>query len=164
MFTIAHDHSRFPTQMAGDVAIYSCTRLRDPELEPLIGKALATRTLLSVRSVRRNTHDSPYSCILHKQCVCLSSMVAIEEDPAPKNGYQQEPRSCGFGAVSAGSKFPRAGLLLAQRDRAVCGLCIFGDAAVANAVTEINHQADHQPHRQPQPVLDGQGKHKHQAT
>jgi hypothetical protein len=39
------------------VAIYSCTSVRDPQLEPLLTKAIATKALLKLKSVRQDPHE-----------------------------------------------------------------------------------------------------------
>lgn len=72
MLKITHTHGRFAAQVVSDVAIYSCTSVRDPTLEPLITKARATKTLLNLKSVRRDPHEQTDACILHKDDVCLS--------------------------------------------------------------------------------------------
>jgi protein-L-isoaspartate(D-aspartate) O-methyltransferase len=55
------------------VMIYSCTSVRDPQLEPLLGKAMGTGTLMRLKSVRRDAHEPSDSCLLHGQEMCLSS-------------------------------------------------------------------------------------------
>jgi protein-L-isoaspartate(D-aspartate) O-methyltransferase len=77
MLKIIHDHGHFAAQVVSDVAIYSCTSVRDPRLEPLIGKALATKTLLKLKSVRMDPHQQSDTCILHGEDVCLSSTEPI---------------------------------------------------------------------------------------
>jgi protein-L-isoaspartate(D-aspartate) O-methyltransferase len=74
MLKITRDGGRFPVQVVSPVAIYSCTSVRDPRLEPLIGKALATKTLLKLKSVRRDPHEQTDTCILHREDVCLSNL------------------------------------------------------------------------------------------
>jgi hypothetical protein len=54
------------------VAIYSCAGARDPELEPLLLKALTTRSFLGLKSVRIDAHQADDTCIMHGSAVCLS--------------------------------------------------------------------------------------------
>ena len=70
---VAHSQNHFAAQVISNVAIYSCTSVRDPTLEPLIRNALATKTLLKLKSVRRDPHEQTDSCILHAESVCLST-------------------------------------------------------------------------------------------
>lgn len=55
------------------VGIYSCTSLRDPELETLLRKAFTTQSLLKVKSLRRDSHDEEATCLVHGRDICLSS-------------------------------------------------------------------------------------------
>jgi hypothetical protein len=55
------------------VAIFSCTGVRDPQLEPLLKQALTSRTLLKLKSVRLDAHAPAETCIVHAPGVCLSS-------------------------------------------------------------------------------------------
>ena len=55
------------------VGIISCTSARDPQLEPVIAKALASRTLFKLKSVRLDAHKPADTCILHGSDVCVSS-------------------------------------------------------------------------------------------
>jgi protein-L-isoaspartate(D-aspartate) O-methyltransferase len=81
MLKIMRSRDRFSAHVVSDVAIYSCASVRDPQLEPLIGKALATKTLLKSKSVRRDSHEKTDSCVLHREDVCLSL-----EEPAARGG------------------------------------------------------------------------------
>lgn len=56
------------------VGIYSCTSVRDPELEPLVRKAFTTQALLKVRSFRREPHEQDETCLMHGKGVCFSSV------------------------------------------------------------------------------------------
>jgi protein-L-isoaspartate(D-aspartate) O-methyltransferase len=73
MLKVIHDSGRFPVQIVSDVAIYSCTSVRDPELEPLIRKALASKTLLKLKSLRLDPHEPFDACVIHREDVCLST-------------------------------------------------------------------------------------------
>jgi protein-L-isoaspartate(D-aspartate) O-methyltransferase len=70
---IVRQHGSFSAQVITFVAIYSCTSVRDPQLVPLLGKALATGALLKLKSVRRDPHEPADTCVLHGGEVCLSS-------------------------------------------------------------------------------------------
>ena len=64
----------FSVQVITFVGIYSCTSVRDPQLEPVLAKAFATGAFLKMKSVRVEPHDTAESCILHRQDVCVSSL------------------------------------------------------------------------------------------
>jgi protein-L-isoaspartate(D-aspartate) O-methyltransferase len=71
---------RFSVEVVSFVAIYSCTSVRDPRLEPLLSRALATGALMKMRSVRREAHDPAATCILHLPELCLSSLPLEKVD------------------------------------------------------------------------------------
>ena len=73
MARIVRQPNGFSAEIVTFVAIYSCSSARDPELEPLIGKALSTGALLKMKSVRCGPHDPDDSCMLHARDVCVSS-------------------------------------------------------------------------------------------
>ena len=54
------------------VVIYSCASVRDSQLEPTLGKAMATGALMKMQSVRRDAHAPDDTCIVHSAGVCLS--------------------------------------------------------------------------------------------
>ena len=54
------------------VVIYSCASVRDSQLEPTLGKAMATGALMKMQSVRRDPHAPEDTCIVHGADVCLS--------------------------------------------------------------------------------------------
>jgi protein-L-isoaspartate(D-aspartate) O-methyltransferase len=60
-------------ELLSPVAIFSCTSVRDAELEPLLAKALASRSLLKLKSVRLDAHAPAETCVVHGSAVCLSS-------------------------------------------------------------------------------------------
>ena len=63
----------FAAQVITFVAIYSCTSVRDAQIEPLLAKALSTGALFKMKSVRLDAHESGETCVLHGRDVCLSS-------------------------------------------------------------------------------------------
>lgn len=74
MLKIVHNGGHFVAEVVSEVGVYSCTSVRDPRLEPLIERALAAKTLLKAKSVRRDPHEETDTCILHRQDVCLSAL------------------------------------------------------------------------------------------
>ncbi len=72
MAKIGRKKAGFSAQMVSFVAIYSCTSARDPQLEPLLTKAMTTGALFKMKSVRLDAHDAGDSCIVHGQGVCIS--------------------------------------------------------------------------------------------
>lgn len=64
----------FAARVISFVGIYSCTSVRDPQLDAALGKAFATGALLKMKSVRVDPHDTIDSCILHREGVCVSSL------------------------------------------------------------------------------------------
>ncbi len=73
MVKITREGEAFGARVISIVGIYSCTSVRDPDLEPVLQKALASRQLMKLKSVRREPHDQNDSCIVHSRDVCLSS-------------------------------------------------------------------------------------------
>jgi protein-L-isoaspartate(D-aspartate) O-methyltransferase len=70
---IIRERSGFSAQVITFVAIFSCIGARNPQLEPLLGKALATGTLMKLKSVRRDPHEQDDTCVVHGDA-CLSSI------------------------------------------------------------------------------------------
>jgi protein-L-isoaspartate(D-aspartate) O-methyltransferase len=75
MTRIRREPAGFSAHVVTFVAIYSCASVRDPNIEPLLGKAMATGTLMRMRSLRRDVHESCDTCALHGPDVCLSTMA-----------------------------------------------------------------------------------------
>ena len=73
MVKITREPGGFSAQVATFVAIYSCASVRDPQLEPLLGKALATGALLKIKSLRRGWHPVAETCVVHGNELCLST-------------------------------------------------------------------------------------------
>ena len=55
------------------VAIYSCTSVRDPQLEQALGKAMGTGSLMKMKAVRRDQHELADTCAVHGNGFCLST-------------------------------------------------------------------------------------------
>ena len=78
MIKIVSDDGRLAAQVLTPVAIYSCTSVRDPQLESLLKKAFATGTVLKLKSVRRDPHEQTDTCVVHGNDVCLSSVEPVD--------------------------------------------------------------------------------------
>ncbi|MGH9325294.1 MAG: protein-L-isoaspartate O-methyltransferase family protein, partial [Terriglobia bacterium] len=63
----------FAAEVVSFVGIYSCTSLRDPELNTALAKALATKALLKLTSLRTDPHEQVETCLAHSASMCLSS-------------------------------------------------------------------------------------------
>jgi len=72
MSKIVRERGGYSTEMVSPLAIFSGGSMRDPELEPLMLKALTTGGLLKLKSVRRDAHEIAETCVLHGKDVCLS--------------------------------------------------------------------------------------------
>jgi protein-L-isoaspartate(D-aspartate) O-methyltransferase len=73
MAKITRRGDAFWAELVSPVAIFSCTSVRDPQLEPLLMKALTSRSLLKLKSVRVDAHVPAETCLVHASGVCLSS-------------------------------------------------------------------------------------------
>jgi|SRR5579864_6164140 len=62
---------KYEARVFNFVAIYSCISVRDPQLEPLLGKAMATGALMKMKSLRRDPHEAGETCAVHGP-VCFS--------------------------------------------------------------------------------------------
>jgi protein-L-isoaspartate(D-aspartate) O-methyltransferase len=91
MARITREAQGFSARMITFVAIYSCTAGRDPQLEPLLGKALATGALMKMKSLRRDAHEPADTCLLHCGGVCLST-VPLQEASASREGVRTSVR------------------------------------------------------------------------
>jgi protein-L-isoaspartate(D-aspartate) O-methyltransferase len=74
MVRISRRGNTFAAEIVTFVAIYSCAAARDPQLEPLLLKALTNRSLFQLKSVRLDAHESGERCIVHTSEICLSSL------------------------------------------------------------------------------------------
>ena len=82
MVKVTREHGGFSAQIVTFVAIFSCTSVRDPQLEPLLARALASRTLFKLKSVRLDAHEPADTCIVHGSDVCVSSADPTATSPA----------------------------------------------------------------------------------
>ena len=72
MVKVVHERGGFSARVITVLGLYSCTSMRDPQLEPVIAKAFPSRALFKVKSVRRDAHEPAESCVLHRSDVCVS--------------------------------------------------------------------------------------------
>jgi protein-L-isoaspartate(D-aspartate) O-methyltransferase len=81
MIKIVRRGGEFSATGITPVGIYSCTgMLRNAELEPILRKALATQSLLKVKSLRREPHEEEETCLVHGTDTCLSSLEAASAE------------------------------------------------------------------------------------
>lgn len=78
MVKITREPGGFSAQVVTFVAIYSCASVRDPQLEPLLGKALASGALLKIKSLRREWHPVAETCVVHGSEFCFSAAPLAE--------------------------------------------------------------------------------------
>jgi protein-L-isoaspartate(D-aspartate) O-methyltransferase len=74
MSKILREPSGYSAALVTPTGIISGVSLRDPSLEPLMKKALATGGLFKLKSVRRDAHEPDGTCVLHAAEVCLSTL------------------------------------------------------------------------------------------
>jgi protein-L-isoaspartate(D-aspartate) O-methyltransferase len=73
MVKITREQRGFSAQVISVVAIFHFSSLRDPEIEPQLTKALATRQVFKLKSLRLDEHEVSDSCIVHGGEICLSA-------------------------------------------------------------------------------------------
>jgi protein-L-isoaspartate(D-aspartate) O-methyltransferase len=73
MVKIVRERGGFSARVVTPLGLYSCTSMRDPQLEPVIAKAFASRALFKIKSVRHDAHEPAETCLLHRSDVCMSS-------------------------------------------------------------------------------------------
>jgi protein-L-isoaspartate(D-aspartate) O-methyltransferase len=76
MAKITRRPSGFSSQVLTFIAIYSCTSMRDAQLEKALGKALSTMALLRMKSARLDPHEPADTCLFHGSDFCLSAAEA----------------------------------------------------------------------------------------
>lgn len=62
---------RYPARVGTFVMIYSCTSLRDPDLNSAIMKQVSSMKLMQIQSLRRDRHEPADTCLLHGPDFCL---------------------------------------------------------------------------------------------
>ena len=83
MAKITRRGGAFSAELVSTVGIFSCTSVRDPQLEPLLKQAFASQSLLKLKSVRLDSHESEDTCAVHGSGVCLSMAEPAATLPAP---------------------------------------------------------------------------------
>jgi protein-L-isoaspartate(D-aspartate) O-methyltransferase len=73
MIRIARLRGGFSAEVVSGVAIYSCTTLRDPEMDRQVAAALKSGTLKKMKSLRRDVHAPTETCLVHGLQTCLSA-------------------------------------------------------------------------------------------
>lgn len=73
MIKIAREQAGFSARVISTVAIFHFSSLRDPEMEPLLAKALANRELFKLKSLRLDQHEPGETCIVHARGMCFSA-------------------------------------------------------------------------------------------
>ena len=73
MTKIVRERGAYVAEMVTPLAIFSGGRMREPELEPVMVKALTSGGLLKLKSVRRDAHEPQETCVVHGREVCLST-------------------------------------------------------------------------------------------
>jgi hypothetical protein len=72
MLKITRHANSFAVQAISYTAIFHCAGGRNAELEPAIGKALSSGTLIKVKSVSLDPHEADETCAVHSNELCLS--------------------------------------------------------------------------------------------
>lgn len=80
MIKVVRRRGAFSATGITPVGIYSCTGMRNAELEPIIRKALATQSLFKVKSLRRESHEEEETCLVHGADTCVSSAAATSAE------------------------------------------------------------------------------------
>jgi len=72
MVRIARETNGYSAKFIGYTAIYTCTSVRDPQIEPLLLKAMSTGTMMRIKALRRDQHEAAETCSVHAADFCLS--------------------------------------------------------------------------------------------
>jgi protein-L-isoaspartate(D-aspartate) O-methyltransferase len=70
---ITREENGFSLRVVSLVGIYSCTSVRDSEMNAALAKALATKAFSKLKSVRTDPHQQDETCVAHRADVCLST-------------------------------------------------------------------------------------------
>lgn len=79
MIRITREAAAYAARVVTFVAIYSCSSVRDRQVEALLGKAMSSGALFQLKSVRRDTHPPGESCLVHGAEVCLSAAAPASQ-------------------------------------------------------------------------------------
>lgn len=83
MIKVTRSGGSYGARIVSFVSIYPCSSARDPRLEPIVAKAMRSRKLLRLHSVRVDRHAPTDTCLVHGPTVCLS-----EQSPAPADSVR----------------------------------------------------------------------------
>ncbi len=75
MLLVKRNGESYAARCIGFVMIYSCTSLRDPELNGTLTKQIGSGKIFAVQSLRRDQHKADDTCLVHAQESCLSSKL-----------------------------------------------------------------------------------------
>ena len=73
MVMVKRDGESCSARCVGFVAIYSCTSLRDPDLNASLIKLIGSGKIFAVKSPRRDAHEADDTCLVHAKNSCLSA-------------------------------------------------------------------------------------------
>ncbi len=80
MLKVVREAQAFSATVVSMVGIYSCASVRDTSLQADLQKALASRTLIKIRSVRVDDHERTDSCVAHRDDVCMSTSEIVQRE------------------------------------------------------------------------------------
>jgi len=72
MILVKRQGDAYAARATSFVAIYSCTSLRDPDLNTSLVKQISSGKIFSTQSLRHDPHDTDDTCIAHAKDTCLS--------------------------------------------------------------------------------------------
>lgn len=73
MLLVRREGESYSVKCVGFVMIYSCTSLRDANLNESLTKQISSGKIFSVKSLRRDQHEVDDACLVHAKDSCLSS-------------------------------------------------------------------------------------------
>lgn len=74
MVRITRRSGGYSAQIVTFVAIYSCTSVRDPQMEQALASAIGSGSLMRMKSVRRDQHEPSETCSVHGNGFCISTL------------------------------------------------------------------------------------------
>ncbi|HTS47283.1 MAG TPA: rRNA adenine N-6-methyltransferase family protein [Bryobacteraceae bacterium] len=73
MLLVRREAESYSVKCVGFVMIYSCTNLRDADLNESVTKQISSGKIFAVKSLRRDMHQAGDTCLVHAKDSCLSS-------------------------------------------------------------------------------------------
>jgi protein-L-isoaspartate(D-aspartate) O-methyltransferase len=70
---ITREGNGFSIRVVTLAGIFSCTSVRDPEMNAALAKALASKAFSKLKSVRTDPHPQEETCLAHGADICLST-------------------------------------------------------------------------------------------